>query len=506
MSVEEIVQLILSTRKELTRDEILNMINRKMELARGFLTREAAARIVASELGIDIQHKPLPSRILVKNIVSGLNDVTVAGRVITVHPTQKFKRSDGSEGAVSSLVMADNTGVVRVVLWDEKANMVENVRQGDILKVLHGYAREGRDGGIEIHVGLGGDIQINPPDVPENECPPISIFMSNIGDLKDKTGRVNVTGMVKHIFPPSEFVRKDGSKGRVMRLELEDETGQVMVVLWNEKVKEAGEVKEGDYLQLMNVKVKKQTYGEIELHTENSTQLQVIPKEAVKLSIKFLEIGKIKPNMKNVNILARITHVGKVRTFKRRGGGENQVLTLLVKDETGKIRVNLWGDKAKTAEGAKPGDTILVEGGYIRERFGRISVNVGEDGNIMLNPPIPEAEQLPPHKEHLKKVVEIKMGDGPLTVDGIVSTPPIIREVVTGKGEKVKVASFTLKDETGEIGVSLWRELAELMDKIKVGDRIRVKNVYAKTGFADRLELTSSALTSIEFLHKDGDN
>lgn len=138
------------------------MVEEKNREANGFFTKETAVRLVASELGIEIRHTPFHPEVLLRNLVSGLNDVTVIGQVTTVYPPHTFTRSDLTEGKVANLLFADETGTLKAVLWDEKTNVVEegNVEQGQTIRISHGYVREGRSGKLEIHVGSRGNIEI----------------------------------------------------------------------------------------------------------------------------------------------------------------------------------------------------------------------------------------------------------------------------------------------------------------------------------------------------------
>jgi hypothetical protein len=61
----------------------------------------------------------------------------------------------------------------------------------------------------------------------------------------------------------------------------------------------------------------------------------------------------------------------------------------------------------------------------------------------------------------------------------------------------LKLATFELKDETGRIWVSAWRNHADSVKDLKVGDRIVMKNVYVKRGFGEQLELSTRSTTSI---------
>ena len=128
MNLEEIVGRILSSRSDLKRKEVLEMIEKKKRGAGDFLTDETAARIVASELGVESGKKPLRLEIQIQDLVSGLNDVTVTGQVVAIHPPKNFTRRDWTEGKLASLLVSDKSGTLRVVLWDDKVDLVERGR------------------------------------------------------------------------------------------------------------------------------------------------------------------------------------------------------------------------------------------------------------------------------------------------------------------------------------------------------------------------------------------
>ena len=85
------------------------MIKKKKIGAGDFLTDETAARIAASDLGVEIVQKPIRLKIQIQDLVSGLNDVTVAGQVTTVYPPKAFIRRDLTEGKLARLLDVDNS-------------------------------------------------------------------------------------------------------------------------------------------------------------------------------------------------------------------------------------------------------------------------------------------------------------------------------------------------------------------------------------------------------------
>jgi len=161
-SLEEIVNRILSSRSDLKRKEILEMIEKKKRGAGDFLTDETAARIAASELGVKIVHEPIRLKIQIQDLVSGLNDVTVTGQVVAVYPPKTFTRRDWTEGKLASLLVSDKSGTLRVVLWDDKVDLVEGekIQREQKIRISHGYVRQGLDGKPELHLGQRGSIKV----------------------------------------------------------------------------------------------------------------------------------------------------------------------------------------------------------------------------------------------------------------------------------------------------------------------------------------------------------
>jgi replication factor A1 len=509
MDLERIIQRILLVRRDLTREEVLKKIYNKKRSAKGYLLDETAARIVASELGVKIPARELePSwvELSIGKLVSGLNDVTITGRVIIVHSVQTFPRPHLAEGKVARLLIADKTGSIQTVLWDDKATLVETrkIAAGQIIRVLHGYVREGRNGKLELHVGGGGEIQVSPSDVDEREYPSIDSFIEKIGAITSKHKMTNIQGVVQRVHKASDFERTNGTRGKVRRIQLGDETGRITVVFWNQKVDELGQVQEGDCLRLMNARVKGLVGGLLELHVEKATQIEKITEKSLRFSAfqpRLAKIKELEPKMRSVSVLAKVVDVEGVKEFKRPGSDVGHVSTLHLQDETGSIQLNLWEEKASFVNEVKPGDIVLVEKAYTRLRFGKVQLNLGKRGKITLNPPLPESKKLPPLTlERTRKISEITESGGPFVIEATVLTAPTIREVTTSRNEKIKVASFDITDGTGRIGVSLWRRHAEFAKGLSIGTRILLKNVYAKKGFADQLELTTRTSTKLEII------
>ncbi|MDH5624174.1 MAG: OB-fold nucleic acid binding domain-containing protein [Candidatus Bathyarchaeota archaeon] len=278
MGSEKIVEQILSSRPDLTRQEVHKMIEKKKEGVGEFFTDETAARIVASELGVEIVQKPLKLEILIQDLVSGLNDVTVAGRVVTVYPPKTFTRRDLTEGKFARLLIADRSGTLKVVLWDDKTDLVETGKfeQGQIIKVSHGYVREGLDGKLELHVGSRGNIQISPPDATETKYPPATRWIKKVVDVKEEGGPITVEGTISTTPTVRQVVTSRNEKVAVASFELRDDTGKIGVSAWRKLAEIVNGLAVGTRIKIKNAYVRKGFADQLELTSRSFTSIDIL--------------------------------------------------------------------------------------------------------------------------------------------------------------------------------------------------------------------------------------
>jgi len=385
MSTDEIIDCILSTRIEMSREEILRRIKEKRSAAGGFLRDETAARLVASELGITFAPKLFhPGEIPIDKLVLGLNDVTIMGRVLAAYPAQKYIRKNGTTGQFGHLLIADSTGTIRVLLWNDKAGMVDEgkIKQSQIVRVSHGYVREANDGQLELHLGQRSELDVDPSEVKDESFPKIESLMEKIGKITKRKKKVSIIGTVLSVSSITEFQRADQSEGKVCRVTLKDYTGQIVVVFWNDKVAITESMQIGDRLQVIDARVKEGIDGRLELQVEK-------------------------------------------RAF---------------------------------------------------------------------------VEKLPPIEDEAIKINTLQKEGTVVSVEGVIRTTPVEREVTTSRDEKVRIASFELEDNSGKIWVSAWRRHAETVGHLVAGTKIRIKDAYVRKGFGDSLEISTRASSTVEVL------
>ena len=363
------IERILSARTDVSREEILQRIKRKKSAAGGLLTNETAARLVALELGVEAAQELFhPKEIPIGDLVFGLSDVTVTGRILIAYPMQTYARKNGVEGQFGHLLIADKTGTLRILLWNDKAEFVRNgkLKQGQIVRVLHGYIREARDGQLELHLGQRGELQIDPQDVREDYCPETESFMEKIGKITKKRRKANVIGTVQNVSQVTVFQRADGTEGKVCRVTLRDLTGQIVAVFWNEKVDILDGVQVGDRLQVIDAKVKEKIDGQLELHAENRAYVERL----LPIAEKVVKIGSLEKEGGLIVVEGVVRTEPVKREVTTSKNEKVAVASFELEDDSGKIWVSAWRKHAETAKQLAVGARIRIKDAYVRKGFG----------------------------------------------------------------------------------------------------------------------------------------
>ena len=494
---DDIIKRILALRPKLTREAVERLIDEERAKAAGLLTEEAAAHLVASNLGLDGAGERIEAKLRIGDLTSGLSDVSLTGRVIHVFPPRSFSRRDGREGRVLRMLLGDQTGSVAVVCWDEKADHVaaSRVKPGKIVRVLHGYTRE-RRGEVEVNVGRRGQIYLEPLDAVDDRYPPVESFFRTPADIHG-AGSVNLVGVVVDRYPVSTFTRRDGGVGKVTRLVLEEGGGRINVVLWDDRVDEFGSVETGTRMRLINGSARVRADRSFEVHATWATAVEVLevgvePEEPVS---PWTKLADLRAGMRGVNVAARVAQIGGVREFRRRDGGEGRVASVLLEDDSGSVMLNLWGEEIEMLTELDIGAVVVVENGYTRMGLGTVGLNVGQNGRLTLNPEDVEVKPTTSDRR-LIELQSLREGLGNIIVRGRLLDSPEVREVETARGP-TRVASFRIDDGTGEARVSVWRDLIKEVEGLTTGTMVRIENCNVRPPFDGLMQVSSGLFTRI---------
>jgi len=316
-----------------------------------------------------------------------------------------------------------------------------------------------------------------------------------IKDMTADKGNIVFIAKVTSIGDIKEFSRDNDSMGRVVNLNLADDTGSIRAALWDEA---CDLVKIGDIKMGQTLKVKgyvKQGQRGIEINVGKGGGIEHIEKE-VNVNIKPHKINEIKSGMNSLNVLGKVLDLGKVRTFARKDGTSGKVANITIGDDTGKIRVTLWDAKAENP-GVKVGEIVEVMNAYARENTfsNSTELQLGSGGGIA------KSSADVNYNEPLTLICDIGI-NAAYSVAGHVSGIDDIREFDRPDGTKSKVSNIYISDNSGRIKVALWAEHADLINELDIGSEIRIVDAFAKSGRNEEVELSAGARTSIQIIKK----
>lgn len=493
---EKAVIRIMEHNPQFTREEIEKLIEEEKARASGLLTDEAAAQILAARMGISRDGKRIESRLRIRDLTPGLGDISLSGRIIYIFPSKRFKRGDGREGKVLRILLGDRTGTANLVLWDEMADRASAMRlyPGKMVRVLHGYTREGR-GGIEIHVGRRGELYQEPMDSSSEDYPPLESFFCTPGDVRG-AGAVNIEGVVVEKHQASSFTRSDGSVGKVARLTLEEGGGRINLVFWDDKVEELERLEVGMRLRIINGVVRLREDERPEVHLTRSTFLEVLeaqvePREPFS---SRMSVADLKAGMQGVYVSGRIAQIGDVIEFVRGDGSPGKVAPILLKDDTGSICIDLWDDEVEMLKNLKLGHKVYVEEGRVTSGKRGLSLRLGRKGRLKILSEDAAEEHLDAWR--IIRIRDLREGQMNVTIRGRIIEAPQVRDVETSRGT-VKLTSFRVEDETGVARVSVWRRLAEEAMRLIPGEMVRIENCHVRASYQGLVDLTSGPFTKI---------
>jgi replication factor A1 len=239
------------------------------------------------------------------------------GRILYLYPKSEFQRSDGRTGQRASAIIEDETGKIRVVLWDANANSIENFGESDVVKVENGQVRSGTRG-LEIHIGNRGRMIASDAEIKLPEMKAAKTY--KVAEIEPGLQNVNVAGRVMRILPVKEFTSGDRT-GKLASLILVDGTGISRAVLWGDKTEHVKDINQGDIVLIKNGYTKNNLNGEAEVHVGNRGNIHVNPEdvkidEVAMLMDKHSEekkISGIKPDDRNVKISGTVEDIGENR-------------------------------------------------------------------------------------------------------------------------------------------------------------------------------------------------
>ena len=457
---ESLLDKLLEQKPELSRSDIEERVKQKKDkIGAGYLTDQGALFLIASDLGVSLS-EPLKVEMSLKDLFVGAKEISLESRVLSLAPTKQYTRKDGSPFLLRTMTVYDNDSTASVKLWDEKASLpeIEDLKPGDLIKIIKAYVKSDLNGKPTINIGSGSHIE---PSHNESDIPSIDDITVDVSKVKEGDTDLAVSGKIDGMISSMEFTNSRGQPGKALRLRLKGDDGNsIRVVLWGKDESSVPKIISLDAkVRLLGIRTKPGNQG-LEIHGNESTVVEIEGKqEAEPILFRIISIAKLDSGK------TMILGVDKEkRMFNISDSSEN---TLQFKEN----------DVVECMPSKVFGNSIaLDENSFVRK--------MDDDSTI-------------PNKAQIRtKISDVKVG-GNYCVEAIILKVPERREVQTKNGESVLLSEMFVEDDSDQIWIKGWRNQARLIDNCSIGEIISITGVNAKSGLEGRIELFLSPFSII---------
>ena len=449
---ESLLNKLLEQKPALSKSDIQEMINKKKEkIGAGYLTDQGALFLIASDLGVSLS-EPLKVEMGLKDLYVGAKEITLETRVMNVSPAKQFSRKDGTQFLLRTMTVYDSDSRAKVKLWDEKANLpgIENLKPGDLVKIIKAYVKSDMTGTPIINVGAGSNLETVEA---QSSIPPLDSITEDVSTVKENQQNLVVSGILDGNIGITEFTNFKGEPAKAIHLRLRGKDGTITrVVLWNAHRDSIPRVIAlGAKTRLIGVRTKRGQKG-LELHGDEGTVVEIEGQNEVHpLLIRIISL--IKNDSGNTLIL----------------GADRKKKLLSITDFVGVSSSMEIGDVIECMPTKMYGSSVTLEADSIIRKI--------------------DDETIPTISDLRTKIRNLKPDDDIYCIEAIILKMPERREIQTKTGESVSLSEVFIEDETGQIWLKGWRNQARMLDQFSQGEIITVTGVTAKAGLEGRTEL-----------------
>jgi len=178
-------------------------------------------------------------------------------------------------------------------------------------------------------------------------------------------------GEITNMTQARNFNRQNGSIGRVINLELTDDTGTCGLALWDKDVElvKNKEIEIGTKIKVINGYVKDGFKG-IEINVGRWGLMDIEPSDMPELK---------KQNEENM-IMGTLIEIEPTRAFFKDDGEFGFVTNIKLQTNEKINKITVWGEKVKEIQKLKPGDRIEIENVNIKQSNGKEELHINNKG------------------------------------------------------------------------------------------------------------------------------
>jgi len=436
---QNLIDKLLEQKSELTKEIIAE---KKEKIGAGYLTDQGALFLIASDYGVTLTESS-KTEISLKDLYAGAKEISLETRVLNLSPTKQFSRKDGSTFDLRTMTVYDSGSTASVKLWDEKANLpgIENLKPGDLIKIIKAYVKSDLDGSPTINIGSGSNIETVDT---ESQIPMIDKITKDISELQEGQKDLVISGTIDGIISGMQFTNSRGQPGTALRMRLKGKDGSAMrVVLWGkDESLIPNMISQSANVKLLGVRVKSGNQG-LEIHGNEATIIEIEGgKEAEPIVARILSVV--------------ITETGKNMII----AVDNQKNIYNISDFSNSTSICVEGDVIECMPSKVYGNSItLDENSFVRK--------------------LENDETIPSLSKIRTKISDVK-ADETYCIESIVLKVPERKEIQTKSGESISLSEMFVEDDSGQIWIKGWRNQGKIIDKCELGEIISITGLNAK--------------------------
>ena len=460
--LESLIESLLSQVPKLTRKDLDEQIRLKKErIGAGYLTDQGAVFLVASDHGVALG-ETVAAEVDLKELTAGLKEATFKAKVLSVSAIRHITKKDGSPLLLRTMIVYDDTVSRTVNMWDDHANipLLGDLKPGDLIRMSKVYTKADTRGDIAINMSSNTVIERLEE---ESSIPDIDAITRDVGSVTDGQRNLAVVGTVDGRLNKLNFTNAQGQPRKALKMNLKGAGGEsVSVVLWGKDESHIPlSVPVNAKTRLLGVYAKTGRQGSVEIHGNEDTAIQMEGgQEPMHIIVRVLSYGRDTSN--NIVIL---------------GVDRNKNLLTLY-------------DTSRQTEQFKRGDIMEC---MPSKSFGN-SITITESSYVSAKEDDPEI----PHAGDIRtKIKDIKIG-GLYCTEAIILRKPEIREISTKSEENIQLGEMFVEDDTCQIWVKGWRNLASLLTPYETGQIVSIIGVEGRAALDGQTELVLMSYTMVE--------
>lgn len=165
-------------------------------------------------------------------------------------------------------------------------------------------------------------------------------------------------------------------------------------------------------------------------------------------------------------VIGTVTNIYDPKTFTRKNGTSGKVANLDISDDSGTCRLVLWDKDVDQVEKKeiKIGSKVKIINGYTKNGYSGLEINLGRWGLL-------EIEENGNLEEN---------SSNPEDINGILIEKQPTKAFFRDSGEFGFVTKIKIKAENVEKLVTIWDDKVKEIQKYKIGNQIRLKNITIK--------------------------